>query len=60
MRTIINQSELTDECWLIQMFGISSCNICEVRGTKKCGGKQILKSFKNEKGFNIPLKNRGV
>lgn len=32
---------LTDDCFLIQIFGISQCNKCEWLNTKDCDGKNI-------------------
>ena len=42
----IDQSKLTSDCWLIQIYGIEACKTCEVRGTDECGGKEILKRIK--------------
>lgn len=54
----IKQSELSSECWNVQVWGLEYCKTCEYRNTKDCGGKKILKTKKNEKGIKIPLKNR--
>ena len=51
----INQSHLTSECWLVQFNGFSACETCEVRDTEECGGPNIRKTKKNEKGFSVPL-----
>ena len=51
----IKQAELSAECWNIQMFGESTCNTCEFRGKRDCGGKKIRKTGKNENGFTVPL-----
>ena len=53
----IKQNELTAECWLVQFQGFSACETCEVKDTKECGGSNIRKTKKNEKGFSIPLKS---
>ena len=53
--TTINQSELTDKCWGVQMFGLGQCKTCEFAGKRSCGGKEIRKTGKNEKGFSVPL-----
>ena len=37
----IKQSDLTSECWLIQMWGIEACDTCEFLNTKECGGREI-------------------
>lgn len=39
----INQSELTSECWLIQMQGLYACESCDLLNTEECGGQEILK-----------------
>jgi len=41
----INQSELTSECWLIQIQGVAACKKCELFKTEECGGKEILKKL---------------
>jgi len=51
----IQQSDLTAECWLVQFHGIEYCLRCEYKDTDKCGGKEILKTGKNEKGKPVPL-----
>ena len=42
----IQQSELTSDCWLIQIQGVEACTSCEVKDTDECGGKEILKQVK--------------
>ena len=37
----MKQSELTSECWLIQMWGINQCKTCEAFNTDECGGQKI-------------------
>ena len=50
MKTVIvNQAELTSDCWLIQMQGIEACENCEFKDTTECGGKSILKRIANGK-----------
>lgn len=51
----IKQSSLSSECWLVQMWGLDRCNTCEFRGTAECGGQEIRKSGKNEKGLDVPV-----
>jgi len=51
----ISQSELSAECWLVQMSGLDRCLKCEFADTDECGGKDIRKTGKNEKGFKVPL-----
>ena len=38
---VINQSQLTSDCWLIQFWGIDACKKCKVKNTRNCGGKKI-------------------
>jgi len=52
---VINQSEMTGECWNIQFWGKEACEKCEYKNTKQCGGKAIRKTGKNANGFKIPL-----
>jgi len=42
----IRQSDLTSECWLVQFWGLVACEHCEVRGSRECGGRRILKRIK--------------
>ena len=51
----IPQSELTAECWLVQMSGLDRCDKCEFVNTSDCGGQDIRETGKNEKGFKVPL-----
>lgn len=51
----VKQSNLSGECWLVQMWGLDHCNTCEVKGTADCGGQNIRKSGKNEKGLDVPV-----
>jgi hypothetical protein len=39
----MNQSDLTSECWVIQMWGIDECKHCVFLDTDECGGKEIRK-----------------
>ena len=43
----MKQSDLNSECWLIQMWGIKSCETCEALNTDECGGKEIRKKLLN-------------
>jgi hypothetical protein len=52
---VIQQNKMTGECWLIQMSGPKTCETCEAKGKRDCGGKKIRKTGKNEKGFAVPL-----
>ena len=40
---IVNQDSLTSECWLIQIYGVDTCNTCEYLNTEECGGQDIRK-----------------
>lgn len=51
----IKRRELTDECWTVQFEGLSACKKCKLRGTHWCGGKGIILSDKNKKGYRVPL-----
>lgn len=55
---IIKQADLTGECWLVQFRGLEACKTCEFKGTDQCGGKEIRKTLKNEKGILVPLSNQ--
>ena len=55
-----NQTNLTSECWLIQIEGIEACLTCEQYGSlekpgKECGGKKIRRTLKNSKNFGVPI-----
>jgi hypothetical protein len=51
----VHQNNLSSECWLVQMFGLNHCETCELKGKRDCGGKNIRKTGKNEKGLNVPI-----
>lgn len=51
---IITQENLTDECWLVQFWGLKRCKTCEHKDTD-CGGRNIRKTRRNKKGFTVPL-----
>ena len=51
----IKQTDLTGECWMIQFEGVRACEDCEAKGTEECGGKNIIRTGKNDKGLSIPL-----
>lgn len=44
----MKQSDLTSDCWLVQMWGLDKCKDCEVRGTDECGGGESLKRLQKE------------
>lgn len=49
----ISQELLSSDCWSVQAFGTERCTACEFHNTEECGGKEILKTGKNEIGVNI-------
>ena len=52
----VTQTDMTSECWLIQFNGLSYCETCEFKDLpQECGGMNIRKTGKNEKGFKVPL-----
>jgi hypothetical protein len=50
---VIRQDRLTGECWLVQMWGTNQCKDCPAKDTEDCGGQEILKTGKNEKGYLV-------
>ena len=50
---MVRQSELSAECFLVQIWGQDACHKCKVKGTVECGGQKILKTKKNEKGVKV-------
>ena len=41
----IDQDKLTDDCWSIQISGLSACKNCEALNTDDCGGLRIRKTL---------------
>jgi len=41
----VNQSDLSADCFTIQIQGLSACEKCEFLNTKDCGGKKIRKAM---------------
>ena len=41
----ITQFELTNECLLIQIWGLSACERCKDKNTEECNGKEIRKDL---------------
>jgi len=54
-KRIIQQADLTSECWSVQVWGFDACEKCELKGTDDCGGKEMCETGQNEKGLNIPI-----
>jgi hypothetical protein len=45
----VDQSQLTSECWLIQIQGLKACQKCEFLNKNGCGGKKIRKHLLGKK-----------
>ena len=41
----VNLSDLTAECWSVQMWGLDACNDCQFAETNMCGGAEIRKDL---------------
>jgi hypothetical protein len=50
---------LSSECFSVQIMGTESCESCQYKGTKECGGKKILRTGKNDNGVSIGEKGMG-
>lgn len=55
MKTVNTSYFSTDECWGIQINGLSHCqNInCKWQGLTACEGQNIIKTGYNSKGYKI-------
>ncbi|MBT3207532.1 MAG: hypothetical protein HN704_18085 [Bacteroidetes bacterium] len=53
MRKIDTSKLSSDECWGVQINGLSFCKNCKWIGLSACEGKNIVKTQKNSKGFLI-------
>lgn len=51
----VKSSQLTSECWMVQLKGLSACKNCEFKNTSQCGGLGIILSGKNKRGYKVPL-----
>lgn len=51
----IQQGNLSSECWNVQVWGIERCRTCELKDNEECGGKNIIKTGKNDKGIGVPI-----
>jgi len=47
----IRQSQLSKECWDVQIWGLDYCQKCQYKDHPECGGKSIRQTGLNEKGF---------
>jgi len=55
MKTVNTSLLSNDECWGIQINGLSHCNaiLCRWQGLTACEGKSIIKTGFNSKGYKI-------
>ena len=51
----VSQQNLSSECWLVQMWGLTDCETCEYKDTSECGGKRIRETGKNALGVSVPI-----
>ena len=51
----VHQNNITAECWLIQLYGLTACETCELKDTAECGGKNIRVTGVNEIGKKVPI-----
>ena len=58
MKTVSTSLFSNDECWGIQINGLSHCNIisCSWQGLTACEGKDIIKTGFNSKGYSVGKK----
>jgi len=50
----IDTSKLShDECWGVQINGISHCKNCKWSGISACEGKNIIKTGYNSLGYRV-------
>ena len=40
---VINQAQLTSDCWMLQAWGLPYCRDCDLLATEDCGGYRIRK-----------------
>jgi len=55
MKSVDTSKFSTDECWGVQINGLSHCKKinCKWQGLTACEGKNIIKSGLNSKGYRI-------
>lgn len=55
MKTVNTSFFSNNECWGIQINGLSHCNtiLCRWQGLTACEGKNIIKTGINSKGFKV-------
>jgi hypothetical protein len=54
----VRQSNLSAECFMVQVFGEHACEDCEYRGTPDCGGQNVLRTGRNEHGHAVPVPDK--
>ena len=55
---MVDQTEVSGECFYIQIWGSDYCADCIYRDHDGCGGKNILRIGKNSLGYQIPLQGK--
>lgn len=53
MRNIDTEKLSNDECWGVQINGLTHCDICKWTGISACEGKEIVKTGYNNKGYKV-------
>ncbi len=53
MRKIDTAKLSDDECWSVQINGLSFCEDCKFTGLTACVGQEIKRTGKNKKGYKI-------
>ena len=48
--THVLQDDLTSDCWLVQIEGVSACEKCPDRDTDSCGGGKSLAASQQRRG----------
>ena len=51
----VDPQKLSNECLMVQLFGLKYCDLCEAKNTRNCGGKKIRQTGKNKAGVKVPL-----
>ena len=52
---VIHFQNLSNECWMVQGWGLKYCQTCELKETKNCGGKRIRETNQNILGKKVPI-----
>jgi len=56
---MVKQGDMTADCFMIQLWGLSACETCEVKDTSECGGQEIRKDLL-EKGQHGKIGEGGL